>query len=504
MAWITHAPAKVNLDLRMRGVRGDGYHLLTTVLQSIALADTLTLRARPGPFGIACDTAGVPADARNLAWKGAAAMAAHLGVALDGWELAVEKHVPAEAGLGGGSADAAAAARLIASAAGRSLDAAELAEVIRPLGADVAFFAWGGTMRGEGVGDVLTPLPDVPAASVLLVRPPFGVSTAQAYRWFDETSNAERRTLNADSGRRPDADIDRRLIDRECPSAYGELRQRPGRACGGTASRDQDHRRPVARRGRRPCGHVRQRFGVLRAVRPGGQSRRALGSGWPDGTRVWHTRLLSRAEYAERDRRPAGPREVRRTGVRTQRSAFGVRRSSPSACRVPPGRVRYRFAHLGGRVPGGPSPGADAADEQVASGAGGVRRHRELSNTGASLADTGAWPSGKARDFGSRIRRFESFRPSHIRTRHLDVRSTHSERGAPGCRTAWQRRNSGSSPAAHIRCWRRRLPSSCACRWAKPGSIASPTRRSRSRSTRTSAAWTCSSSSRPRGRSTRT
>ena len=160
--WVTHAPAKVNLDLRMRGLRPDGYHLLTTVLQSIALADTLTLRARPGPFGMACDTAGVPTDARNLAWQGAAAMAAHLGVPLDGWELALEKHVPAEAGLGGGSADAAAAARLIASAAGRSLDAAELAEVIGPLGADVAFFAWGGTMRGEGVGDVLTPLPDVP------------------------------------------------------------------------------------------------------------------------------------------------------------------------------------------------------------------------------------------------------------------------------------------------------------------------------------------------------
>src|SRR6187402_734864 len=104
-SWTTQAPAKVNLDLRMRGLRDDGYHLLTTVLQSIALADTLTLRARPGPFGIVCDTAGVPIDAQNLAWKGAAAMAAHLGVSLDGWELAIEKHVPAEAGLGGGSAD---------------------------------------------------------------------------------------------------------------------------------------------------------------------------------------------------------------------------------------------------------------------------------------------------------------------------------------------------------------------------------------------------------------
>ena len=73
----------------------------------------------------------------------------------------------------------------------------------------------------------------------------------------------------------------------------------------------------------------------------------------------------------------------------------------------------YRFAHLGGRVPGEPSPGADAADAQVASGAGGAQTS-ELGNTGASLADTGASPSGKARDFESRIRRFESFRPSQF------------------------------------------------------------------------------------------
>ena len=115
------APAKVNLDLRMRGRRADGYHLLRTVLQSIALADTLTLRRAPRSVRASPATPPVcPTDARNLAWKGAAAMAAHLGVPLDGWELALEKHVPAEAGLGGGSADAAAAARLVASAAGRS------------------------------------------------------------------------------------------------------------------------------------------------------------------------------------------------------------------------------------------------------------------------------------------------------------------------------------------------------------------------------------------------
>ena len=188
--WTTLAPAKVNLDLRMLGVRTDGYHLLRTVIQSVALSDVLELRPREGPFRLSCDTPGVPADARNLAWKGAAAMAAALGRSLDGWELHLQKQVPAEAGLGGGSADAAAAARLVAAAAGVTLAPAALADVIRPLGADVAFFAWGGTMRGEGVGDQLTLLPDVPEAEVVLVRPPFGVSTRDAYGWYDADTAA--------------------------------------------------------------------------------------------------------------------------------------------------------------------------------------------------------------------------------------------------------------------------------------------------------------------------
>ena len=222
-------------------------------------------------------------------------MAAHLGVPLDGWELHLEKHVPAEAGLGGGSADAAAAARLVAGAAGRSIDAAELAEVIRPLGADVAFFAWGGTMRGEGVGDVLTPLPMCQAASVLLVRPPFGVSTAQAYGWYDETSNAERRTLSTER-RTAEASIDddRGLPESRMASFGNDLE-------GPVAARHPEIRLIVER--------LREAGARLRPCREAGRRASACfapeanlpdtESDWPDGTRVWHTRLLSRAEYAE-------------------------------------------------------------------------------------------------------------------------------------------------------------------------------------------------------------
>ncbi len=279
MVWTTLAPAKVNLDLRMLGLRTDGYHLLRTVLQSVALSDVLVLRPREGPFGLSCDTPGVPADARNLAWKGAAAMAAALGRSLDGWELHLEKQVPAEAGLGGGSADAAAAARLVAAAAGVTLAPAALADVIRPLGADVAFFAWGGTMRGEGVGDQLTLLPDVPEAEVVLVRPPFGVSTRDAYGWYDEDTARESGVRDSGVGSREWGN------DLEAPVAarHPEIRAIVERLRGAGAT--------LAAM----SGSGSACFGVFEPEADLG----AVERGWPEGTRVWRTRLVSRAAYGE-------------------------------------------------------------------------------------------------------------------------------------------------------------------------------------------------------------
>ncbi|BCS34648.1 4-diphosphocytidyl-2C-methyl-D-erythritol kinase [Luteitalea sp. TBR-22] len=275
--WATLAPAKVNLDLRMRGLRGDGYHLLSTVLQAVALADRVILRRRPGDFGLECDTPGVPLDRRNLAWRGAEAMAAALDVPLEGYQLRLEKHVPAEAGLGGGSADAVAAARLVAAAAGRVVTRDQVAEVVRPLGADVAFFAWGGTMRGEGIGDALTPLPDHPPGQVLLVRPPFGVSTRDAYRWYDEAPAV------------PDAGG---------AGAFTNDLQRP------VAARHPEIEAIVARLG---AGGAR-----LAAMSGSGSAcfgvfspdvdLAALEVGWPEGTRIWRTHLLSRAAYEEATR----------------------------------------------------------------------------------------------------------------------------------------------------------------------------------------------------------
>lgn len=180
----TRAFAKVNLDLRVTGRRPDGYHTLETVFQAVALADVLTLRPATGAFVCTCDAPALPTGPENLAVRAARAVAEALGRPLDGWRLHLEKHVPAEAGLGGGSADAVAAARLVLAAHGERWPAARLAALLAPLGADVPFFVEGGTVLGRGRGDELAVLPDLPPHGVLLARPAFGVSTAEAYGWF--------------------------------------------------------------------------------------------------------------------------------------------------------------------------------------------------------------------------------------------------------------------------------------------------------------------------------
>ena len=112
---VGRAHAKVNLDLRVLGTRADGYHELRTVFQTIDLFDTLTAQEKPGPFVLKCRTAGVPLDDRNLVWRAAAALWRALGRAGEPADTVVtlEKAIPMQAGLGGGSADAAAALQVL-------------------------------------------------------------------------------------------------------------------------------------------------------------------------------------------------------------------------------------------------------------------------------------------------------------------------------------------------------------------------------------------------------
>ena len=186
------ACAKINLSLGVGPVRHDGYHQVRTVLQAIDLHDTLTFTARPGPFTIVCAEPGIPTDSRNLIWKAAFELSRITGLpGVDGIEVRLQKRIPAEAGLGGGSSDAAATLRALSVLWKLELDAAALAAVGRLVGADVPYFLVGGAAFGSGRGDDLLPLADIRPFHVVIAKPAFGVSTPAAYAWFDEDGGVQ-------------------------------------------------------------------------------------------------------------------------------------------------------------------------------------------------------------------------------------------------------------------------------------------------------------------------
>jgi len=179
--------AKINLDLRVLGTRPDGFHELRTVFQSISLHDTVACIPRGGPFAIECAAAGVPLDRSNLVWRAAEALwrALRRVPPVQGVVVRLDKRIPLQSGLGGGSADAAAALMGLARIWGLRVRPGQLADVAASLGADVPFFLAGGTALGLGRGDEIYPLADLPRHWVVLLVPGFGVSTSEAYGWHD-------------------------------------------------------------------------------------------------------------------------------------------------------------------------------------------------------------------------------------------------------------------------------------------------------------------------------
>jgi 4-diphosphocytidyl-2-C-methyl-D-erythritol kinase len=198
MASITlPAFAKVNLDLRILGARPDGYHDLRTIFQTLALSDTLTFIPRKGRFAIECDDPTIPVDQRNLVWKAAALLWRTVGTGRGDEPkdavVQLKKRIPAQAGLGGGSADAAIALIGLARAWSLAVDMPTLSRLAIALGADVPYFLVGGTALGLGRGDDIYPLADLPRSSAVIVRPRFGVATLEAFRWYDENPRARLR-----------------------------------------------------------------------------------------------------------------------------------------------------------------------------------------------------------------------------------------------------------------------------------------------------------------------
>lgn len=182
------ANAKINLTLDILGTREDGYHEVAMIMQEISLHDTLSMGKINQGISLTIAIEGqqgtLPADESNLCWKAAALVQKEYNLQ-EGVEIHLIKRIPMAAGLAGGSADAAAVLKGMNHLFRLGMTEARLCELGARLGSDIPFCIMGGTMLATGRGELLTRLPSFPRLSVVLAKPPVGVSTAWAYKTYD-------------------------------------------------------------------------------------------------------------------------------------------------------------------------------------------------------------------------------------------------------------------------------------------------------------------------------
>jgi 4-diphosphocytidyl-2-C-methyl-D-erythritol kinase len=237
------APAKVNLGLRITGVRDDGYHRIDSLFVPLDLADRLTLELDESRgLAIRLELSGeasadLPEGDENLASQAASAFLERAGLKAE-IRLVLDKQIPTGAGLGGGSSDAGAVLRGLAELLPLALTPGELAELALGLGADVPFFLDPRPSRVRGIGEQIEPLAGVPALSLLLAHPGISVATAQVYAAWDAcegalTRNPPRPTMPAAFGPGLEASALRELLENDleppavrlCPSIAGLAEQ---------------------------------------------------------------------------------------------------------------------------------------------------------------------------------------------------------------------------------------------------------------------------------------
>lgn len=183
------AHAKINIFLDIKGRYPNGYHRLDMIMLSVGLCDRLKLEALEEENILISTNGGIPfEDKNNLIYKAISALKEKF--CFKGGVLAnIEKNIPSAAGLGGGSADCAAALRGTTELFGLDITEKELFEIGAKLGADVPFCLYKNPARAEGIGEILTAVPDLPPCSIIIVKPPKGISTPEAFGKYDRLKN---------------------------------------------------------------------------------------------------------------------------------------------------------------------------------------------------------------------------------------------------------------------------------------------------------------------------
>ena len=183
------APAKINLTLDILGKRPDGYHDVAMVMQSVSLCDTVEVDWADGEgdkVTVSCPAyPDVPVDDSNIACKAARAFFAQTGETPRPLSVRIDKVIPTQAGLAGGSADGAAVVLALNQLAQTHLTMKEMAEICARFGSDVPFCLLGGTMLATGTGTKLSKLPAMPDCHIVICKPDISVSTAEAYARCD-------------------------------------------------------------------------------------------------------------------------------------------------------------------------------------------------------------------------------------------------------------------------------------------------------------------------------
>lgn len=181
-----NAPAKINLTLSMVGRRADGYHLLDSVMQAVSLYDVITVETTDGDaVTLTLHNTTLTPTSDNTALKAAAVFFRETGIPQTGLAITVEKHIPMQAGMGGGSADAAGVLVALDALFKVGLTTEQLCRMGEQIGADVPFCICGGTARATGIGEVLAVLPAMMPCELVVAKPQAGISTATAYRAVD-------------------------------------------------------------------------------------------------------------------------------------------------------------------------------------------------------------------------------------------------------------------------------------------------------------------------------
>lgn len=181
--------AKLNLTLDVLGKREDGYHNIKSIMQTISIRDDVEIDVGTGePWTLECSQEGIPTDERNLAWKAAKVYCDGLKKDPNGLTIRITKRIPSGAGMGGGSADAAAVLRALNRHYGSPLSILALAELGAQVGSDVPFCVLCGTAMCEGRGELLRKLPDMPDCVFVVCKPEFSVSTPELYKKIDQVA----------------------------------------------------------------------------------------------------------------------------------------------------------------------------------------------------------------------------------------------------------------------------------------------------------------------------